>query len=283
MNEAVAASQPQPVPGSAPEASSADEAQNPTAGEQSSQTQQPQRESEADRNWRQMREDRDYYRGEITRLQRELEARTKPREEQAAAQAEKLKTLADFEFDEPAYNQYLTQHLAKQTTEHATRAAREALEAERREQAAAARRTAFEDRQKAFAKDNPGYFDAVANPRFTQSDALIEEILESEEGPAIAMYLANNLDIASKLNRLDERGVAREVARLESKVLAERAKAKEARNQLPADAPAPAPKLEGAAAGAGTVSTTSPDSDRLSDEEWAAAERRRLSRKGRRD
>lgn len=270
MNEAVAASQPQPVPGSAPEASSADEAQNPTAGEQSSNQQQSQRESEADRNWRQMREDRDYYRGEITRLQRELEERTKPRE-QAAAPAEKLKTLADFEFDEPAYNQYLTQHLAKQTSEHATKAAREVLEAERREQAAQVRRSAFEDRQKAFAKDNPGYFEAVANPRFTQSDALIEEIMESEEGPAIAMYLANNLDIASKLNRLDARGVAREVARLESKVVAERAKAKEARNQLPAEAPPPAPKLDGSTA------QVEKDPSQMSKEEFRKWRRRQIA------
>ena len=280
MNEAVAVSQPQPVPGSAPEASSADEAQNPTAGEQSSNQQQSQRESEADRNWRQMREDRDYYRGEISRLQRELETRTKPREEQAAAPAEKLKTLADFEYDEPAFLQYLDQRQAKQTTEQATRAAREVLEAERRELAAHARRAAFEDRQKAFAKDNPGYFESVANPRFTQSDALIEEIMESEEGPAIAMYLANNLDIASKLNRLDARGVAREVARLESKVVAERAKAKEARNQLP-DTPDPAPRLEGDKGGP-SVRVDTGESDALSDKEWMRRRNAQLTARNRR-
>ncbi len=279
MTEAVAASQPQPVPGSAPEASSADEAQNPTAGEQSSNQQQSQRESEADRNWRQMREDRDYYRGEISRLQRELEARTKPRDEQAAP-AEKPKTLADFEFDESAFRQYETERITKQTSEHATKAAREVLEQERRETAAQARRTAFEDRQKAFAKDNPGYFESVANPRFTQSDALIEEIMESEEGPAIAMYLANNLDIANKLNRLDARGVAREVARLESKVVAERAKAKEARNQLP-DTPDPAPRLEGDKGGP-SVRVDTGESDALSDKEWMRRRTAQINARNRR-
>lgn len=271
--EAVADSPPQAVTDSPSDAGSSQE-HVATAATQA-QPKQP-AETEADRNWRQLREDRDYYRGEIARLQRELESR-QPRQEQAAVEDAKPKTLADFEFNESAYQQYLRESVAKD----ATNVVRQELEAERKRQEQQARAMAFEERQKAFAKDNPGYFEAVTNPRFTQSDALLAEIMASDEGPMLALHLANNLDLANKLNRLDAVGVAREIARLEAKLISERAKAKEAKNQLPVT-PEPAPRLEGGEGTGITAKPDSPDSDRLSDAEWArrrnaqeAARRRR--------
>lgn len=222
-------------------------------------------ETDQDRNWRRVREELDYSRDRIRQLEQELSRPQLDRKQEP--QAEGPKTLADFEFDDARYQAYLLKQVESRATETAERKLRE--QAER--QAAERRQAAFEDRQKAFAKDNPDYHEIVSNPRFTQSDALLSEIMESDEGPAIAMYLASNLSEAKRLNAMSPVEVARAVAKLENKLQGEREKAKAARNQLPVgDQPAPTPKLDGASEGSGgSVKPDTAESDTLSDAEWA--------------
>jgi len=226
--------------------------------------------SPQERNWRELREDREYWRAEAQRLRNETQRQQAP-QPQPEKVPEAPKTLADFEYDEAKF----AAHLREVTRMEAAEAARAELAKERERQAEKQRQAAFAERQKAFAKDNPEYHAAVSNPRFVQSDALLAELMESEEGPAIAMYLANNLDKADMLNQLPPVAVAREVARLESKLIAERAKAKEAKNQLPAGAPPPVPKLEGSDA-ALDKDPTSADSDNLSPDEWLKRRNKQL-------
>lgn len=215
---------------------------------------------ELTRDWRTEQRAHESTRSELDRARRELEQLRQPPKQQEVGS----KTLADFEFDDQRYGAYLR--------EEATRAAREAAQAEfasQREREMSQRRTAqFAEKQKAFAKDTQDYHSVVSNPAFTQSEALVAEIMESDEGPAIAYYLGNNLDIAARLNALPPVAVAREVARIEARLVGEREKAKAAKNQIPAGNPPP-PKLEGGGDPGTTVRVDSAESDSLSDAEWA--------------
>jgi hypothetical protein len=234
----------------------------PAAPQQSQPAQTGNGESDQDRNWRRLQGDRDYWRDRAAQL--EQQQTRQPAEKQQEEQG--AKTLADFEFDDAKYQSYLLEQAEKR----AEKAAERKLQEQSERQAAERRKAAFEDRQKAFAKDHPDYSEIVSNPRFTQSDALLAEIMESEEGPAIAMYLASNLSEANRLNAMSAVEVARAVAKLENKLHSEREKAKAAKNQLPVgDQPAPTPKIDGASEGSGaSVKPDSPDSDKLSDAEW---------------
>jgi hypothetical protein len=73
------------------------------------------------------------------------------------------------------------------------------------------------------------------------SNALLEEIGESEKGEFILYHLAKNPRLAASLNRMSERDAAREIARLESKVSLPQPKRQ-------TKAPAPLNALKGGAA-----------------------------------
>jgi hypothetical protein len=223
----------------------------------------PGSESPEERNWKALREDRDYLRDRVRQLETQPNARPAANPNPPANEpAQPRKTLADFGFDEAKYGEYIE----TQTREAARKAAREEIEAENGRKAAEARRTNFEARATKFAEANPKYHEAVTNPRFVQSDALITEIMESEQGPAIALYLANNLDETARLNRMTPVQVAREVVKLEVKLATAAAAA---RNQMPNGGdppPNPPAKLDGSG-DAGVKK----DPSKMTDDQWWAA------------
>ncbi|MGH6633196.1 MAG: hypothetical protein ACREB0_07545 [Sphingopyxis sp.] len=226
--------------------------------------------SDQDRNWKNLRGDRDYWRDRATQLEtaqpRQPQNATPPANETPPTK----KTLADFGYDEAKYDDYL----AERATEVARKTVREELTADEQRKAAEARRNTYESRATEFAKANPTYHEAVTNPRFTQSDALIGEIMESANGPALALYLANNLDETNKLNRMTPVQVAREVARLEAKLA--NAAPPVPKNQVPAGDPPPNPpaKLEGSG-----DPGIKKDPAKLTDSEWWANRNKGKSKK----
>jgi hypothetical protein len=90
-----------------------------------------------------------------------------------------------------------------------------------RERAAAAQRdydqrvSAFAERYDAHAKDNPG-FDQVANTALQVLDnsGAKEAILDDEKGPQLLAHLAENLEVADRLNNMSPYAAAREIGRL---------------------------------------------------------------------
>jgi hypothetical protein len=239
--------------------------------------------NDADRNWKALREDRDYLRDRVTDLETRLNANAsnaaKPGDgtsqpEAAANEPATRKTLADFNFDEAKYSAYLEDRIAEQSR----KAVREELTAAEEKKAKETRAATFESKQAEFAKANPTYFEATRNPRFVQSPALIAEIMGSEMGPAVALELANNLELTGKLNRMDAVGVAREVARIEARIEARNGAAAAATNQMPggagANLPDPPPKLD-ATGDAGIKK----DPAKMSDDEWWRSRNRGKAKK----
>lgn len=211
------------------------------------------------RNWRALERDRDHW--------REMAMRQQPSgQPQRQAEPERddggqVKTLADFDFDEAQYQQYLLNRVERTAETAIERRFREQREAE----SAQRRQTQFQQRSQAFAKENPDFDGAVARVGTTVTQDVAQEILESEEGPAITVYLDKNPDVLARLNGMSAREVAREIVRLEVKV--QGAKAKAARSS--GAPPPPPPKVEGAGDGSGqSVKADSPDSDQISDAEW---------------
>lgn len=261
-----AASQPQDPPvAQQPAEGEQQGAASATAQQPATQQQPPANDDSQDRNWRQLRGDRDYWRDRATQLEQQHRAPRQP--EQGTEQPPARKTLADFEFDDGKYSDYLREEARREARE-ATRA--ELSQAEER-RAAQRRESQFAERQTAFAKDTADYHQVVSNPAFVQSEAVLAEIMESEQGPALAYYLASNIAEANRLNAMSPIDVARAVARLEAKLVGEREKAKAAKNQIPVgQQPAPTPKLDGSSEGSGaSVKPDTAESDALSDAEWA--------------
>jgi hypothetical protein len=172
---------------------------------------------------------------------RELAMRQQPSQQRQSepAKAEGPKTLADFEFDETKYQSYLRDEIRREATE----ATRKELKEQSERDAKARRFSTYAQRAQEFAKDKPDFVERTTAEGLRISDAMGDAITESEDGPALAYYLANNPAEAERIFQLSPASAGREIGKLEAKLAAERAKA-----AVPkvSNTPPPTPKLEGA-------------------------------------
>lgn len=175
---------------------------------------------------------------ELTRLRRETERERDYWKEQAAKVPEakpepvEVKTLEDFDFDEKAY----AAHLIEVASANATLAARQALESERKQSEAMTRERSFRSKEEAFAKEVPDYYQIAYSSPFI-NETVGEEIKDMENGPAVALYLARNDDIAEQISKMSPNRVARELGKIELKL------SKETKSS--STAPPPPPKIKG--------------------------------------
>jgi len=90
-----------------------------------------------------------------------------------------------------------------------------------------AERKASDERQKVISSwkakldaakaDMPDYEDMVSSSDVIVSDQIRDAILESDVGPRILYHLAENSDVAEKLNKMTASGAMREIGKLEAK------------------------------------------------------------------
>lgn len=183
---------------------------------------------------REAERERDYYRGEVERL------RT-PKSEPTVDV--KPKTLADFEYDEAKYQQYVFTELPQAIEKRAVEAAERRLQEVQSREQAQSRQADFEERSDAFAKDHADYHEvALRQPQDggpVITPTMAETIEDSENGPAIAYYLGKNVRLAAEISRLGPLQQAREIGRIEAKLLEKPVVPKVSA------APAPAPKIDG--------------------------------------
>lgn len=236
---------------------------------------------ELTQNWREeqrtrqgIERDRDYWREQALRNQQQPQQRESERPSDQPGEP-KLKTLADFKYDEQAYGEYILGEAEKAAERKLDGFRKEATESEQRETRERSRRE-FDGRIESFKKaEKITDFDvAFRDPRDggpTITDAMAETIMAAEDGPALLYHLAKNPQLSADIARMTPLQQAREIGRLESKL------AKPAVPKV-SGAPPPAPRIDGAATG-GSVSAKadSPDSDKLSDAEWAKAREKQLA------
>lgn len=181
--------------------------------------------------------DRDHWRDQAIRYQSQ-----KPAEPPPPPLADKVKTLADFNFDEGQHQAYIAQTAAKAATEAAKRELRAEQEAQRKQREL----SEYVSRVKDFAKDKPD-FNEVANYA-PINDQIAEMVVRSEQGPEIAYHLGKNPDIATSLSALPPQVAAYELGVLAARLKFERETASKAKVLL-SQAPPPPPKIAGSEAG----------------------------------
>lgn len=184
---------------------------------------------------------------ELTRRLRESERRydrlfnsyedATRRKPEPTQQPSQPKTLKDYNYDEAAY----TAAKDQEAKTSAAQAAREEAAKIRAEEEAKSRRATFDKRAAKFAETTEDY-ESVISGDWACSQAMAEVIEESEEGPAVAYYLAQHPEISSQLAQLPATKAARELTRIEDRLVADRKAAAARASQ----APPPPPKLEGA-------------------------------------
>jgi len=193
---------------------------------------------------------------ELTRLRRDAERdrdhwrdlaireKQRPVEVPPTPMAEKVKTLADFNFDESQHQAYISQNAAKAATEAAKRELRAEQDRERKQREL----SEYVKRVKDFAKDKPDFNDVTRDAPL--SEHLGDAVIRSEQGPELAYYLGKpeNYDVAANLNALPPTVAAYELGALAERLKYERAAAAKAKTSL-SKAPPPVPKIEGSDAG----------------------------------
>lgn len=199
---------------------------------------------ELTRNWREA-ERREAALLEMLRKQQQVEP--------PKAEHEKLRTLADFEYDETKYQA----HLIGEATRQATAAAKRELQEQAQRDAEARRARSFNERETKFAENADDYFSVTRSPSLRISAAMSEAIQESDDGPALAYHLAKNPDLADKIADLSPLAAARELGRLEAKLTREREKP-----PVVSKAPPPVPKIEA------VEPAIERDPDKMSTKDW---------------
>ena len=210
-------------------------------------------------NWRETQRTLQEREAELERLQKQLDEAPRPQQP--------MKTLADFDYDESQFQGYVLERSQQVARDEA----RLALKEERAERAAGKAQSEYVKQEQAFAEEHPDYRELVYDKSLPISVPMAEAIRVMEGGPEVAYYLAKNPDTAADIASQSPIQAAMMMADLRVELRGEKAKA----SKKVSDAPPPPPKKIGGSEPGRKVSTTSAESDKLSDEEWFKLEEAR--------
>lgn len=192
--------------------------------------------------------ERDRERWEKEQLRAQIEAKT-------PAVAQSPPTLESSGFDEAKYQASVLEYTKAAAKAEAERIVNDHLQ----KQQVTAKHSEFEKRQQDFIKTKPDYADKVLNnPDLQISKDMARVIRESEIGPQIAFYLAENEELAASIAALDPLIQARELGRIEARLESQKAPAKSPVSA----APPPVAKLEG------SDNEVDKDPDKMSTDDW---------------
>jgi hypothetical protein len=240
------------------------DAESPPAGEEDTETKPDPVQKRIDKLTRRFRDAERtaaQVKAENEELRKQLEA--------APQQTEPLKKLADFEYDEGKYAEYLF----SQAREVARTEAQQVAKGFHQETSHERALEDFRTRETAFADTVKDYNKVVYDDDLKISPVMADEIHESDMGPELAYYLGKNPDISLEISKLPARAAVRRITLLETELAAEKGKT----GKKVSGAPPPPPKIKGTDPGL-KVSTTDPRSDKMSDEEWFKAEEARKAK-----
>lgn len=137
-------------------------------------------------------------------------------------------------------------------------------EAEARE--SATRFDLYQQRVNDSAEAMPDYHEVVGKSDVPAAPHVLESILDSDQGPALAYHLAKNPDVAAQLNDMTPLQAAREIGRLEAQLA--QPKADPTPEKRTTKAPAPINPVRG---GNGQFQKSA---EQMTDAEWYASQRK---------
>ena len=214
---------------------------------------------ELTRNWRETERDRDHWRDLALR-------NNAPQPKQEAPQEDKLKTLADFEYDDAKFQAYVFEQAEKRSVNAAKRALKEEQELTTKKQ----RFESYRSKESEFAKTVEDYHDAINSLNAELVQGVAEAIVESDDGPALLYHLAKNREIAAQLAKLSPIAAAKELGRIEARLATERERAKA---EKVSKAPPPPPKVEA------NDPAIDKDPDQMTTEEWVKWREKQISKR----
>lgn len=194
-------------------------------------------------------------RSENDRLLSELASRPEP--------IEPAKTLADFDYDESKYRDYIRDDARKAAEKAAERVVRELSGKSEADRV----KVDFKRRQEDFAATVDDFEKVVYDDNLKISGVMAEEIRVSEIGPQMAYYLGKHPDESSELAGLSQRETVRRMTLLESRLLSEKSKT----SKKVSDAPPPPPVIKAGDAG------LEKDPAKMSDAEFARMRRKQIA------
>lgn len=196
--------------------------------------------------------------------ERRLEALERPQEPEKELT---LPTPEQHGFDDAKYQAALTEYNKQVARSEAIAV----IQAERVREQQQQKVQSFRQREAEYMAKNPDYRDIVYGEAFMSvplSAATAELIAESPDGPAIALHLAKNLELASHLAELPPVQAAREIGRIEARL------AKEAEKPKPlTNAPPPPPSIEA------VEPAVEKDPSKMTDAEFAKWRRRQIAQR----
>ena len=215
---------------------------------------------------------------ELTRLRREAErdrdywrqqaARQTPAPQAAEPDAPKPRPkLADFGYDEDKYQAALSEHLKAETA----REVREQLRQEEAQKTERQRRETFSKKEREFASKHADYMDLTRDETLPITQTVARLAAESEMGPDLLYYLANNRDEAAEIAQMDDLAAARAIGRIESKL--EKSNAPASPPKPVSKAPPPPPKIEA------VEPAVTKDPSEMTDAEFAKWRRRQIAQR----
>jgi hypothetical protein len=211
---------------------------------------------------RQAERERDYERElRLTQLQSKAEGK------QPEPKSSAPKKLADFDYDEDRYAEYVSDLAAERAAEKLEqRQKSKQTDAQRRERIAK-----FKDSEVKFKAEIDDYEDVAHYARI--DDHVADMVMDMDEGPRIAYYLGKNPDIAAKLNRMSGHAVGIELGRIDARLAHEREQAK---SKPVSKAPPPPPKIDA------TEPAVDRDPSQMSDAEFAKWRRKQIAARNKR-
>lgn len=208
--------------------------------------------------WRQAESERDYWR-ERALAQKESAPPPKP--------VQQAKKLADFNYDEEAYQAHLEEVVAEKAAAKAEAKLRESQERERSERSRRESQSKFRERE---AKAREELEDYEEYAYTAPIDDVTDIIMAMDEGPRIAYYLGKNPETAARINALPPHLAAIELGRLDARLASEREQAKA---KAVSKAPPPPPRLDTSETG------VDDDPDKMSTKAWLKWREKQLRKK----
>ena len=203
----------------------------------------------------------------LTRQRYELEARL--RERDAIISENERKAQASQPDPDPSQFDTWEQYLDAKVEFEAGKKIREIEQQRTIQQKNAERFASFNDRAAAIRQANPDYDAVLQSAAVNVSQAVMETILESDDGPAVAYHLAKNPTELYRLNAMSERQQVLELGRISARLSAKVPERKVTQ------APPPAPAVKATGSGSKSVSD-------MTDKEYADFRRRQDAQRKRR-
>ena len=125
--------------------------------------------------------------------------------------------LEEYDYDEGRHQQAVleyTSSLNQQNVQQVMTQQQQAQIAQLESQKAQIAQTVFVEKPNDFAIDYPDFQQRLSSPDFHQSDFVAREIVDMDNGPAVAYYLSNNPSIANAINRKSDREALKDLTKI---------------------------------------------------------------------